>query len=52
MNKPVKSSALIKGATGDWEMVIGLEVHAQVTSQSKLFSGEVDTGSREETGKL
>ncbi|WP_075215748.1 Asp-tRNA(Asn)/Glu-tRNA(Gln) amidotransferase subunit GatB [Mongoliimonas terrestris] len=30
---------LIKGATGDWEVVIGLEVHAQVTSQSKLFSG-------------
>jgi aspartyl-tRNA(Asn)/glutamyl-tRNA(Gln) amidotransferase subunit B len=30
---------LISGATGDWEMVIGLEVHAQVTSQSKLFSG-------------
>ena len=30
---------LIKGATGDWEMVIGLEVHAQVTSHSKLFSG-------------
>ena len=29
----------IAGATGDWEMVIGLEVHAQVTSQSKLFSG-------------
>jgi aspartyl-tRNA(Asn)/glutamyl-tRNA(Gln) amidotransferase subunit B len=29
----------IVGATGDWEMVIGLEVHAQVTSQSKLFSG-------------
>src|SRR6202022_2061148 len=27
------------GATGDWEVVIGLEVHAQVTSQSKLFSG-------------
>src|SRR6202166_660611 len=39
MNKPVKSSKLIKGATGDWEMVIGLEVHAQVTSNSKLFSG-------------
>src|SRR5947207_12506306 len=32
-------STLIKGATGDWEMVIGLEVHAQVTSKSKLFSG-------------
>src|SRR6202142_2476413 len=30
---------LIKGSTGDWEMVIGLEVHAQVTSNSKLFSG-------------
>jgi aspartyl-tRNA(Asn)/glutamyl-tRNA(Gln) amidotransferase subunit B len=30
---------LIKGATGDWEMVIGLEIHAQVTSNSKLFSG-------------
>src|ERR1700752_4629693 len=33
------SHKLIKGATGDWEMVIGLEVHAQVTSKSKLFSG-------------
>ncbi|MEL6436754.1 MAG: Asp-tRNA(Asn)/Glu-tRNA(Gln) amidotransferase subunit GatB, partial [Pseudomonadota bacterium] len=29
----------VPGATGDWEMVIGLEVHAQVTSRSKLFSG-------------
>ena len=29
----------IKGATGDWEIVVGLEVHAQVTAQSKLFSG-------------
>ncbi|MCF6327240.1 MAG: Asp-tRNA(Asn)/Glu-tRNA(Gln) amidotransferase subunit GatB [Devosiaceae bacterium] len=28
----------IAGATGDWEMVIGLEIHAQVSSQSKLFS--------------
>ena len=33
------NSKLVKGATGDWEMVIGLEVHAQVTSNSKLFSG-------------
>ena len=33
------SAKLIKGATGDWEVVIGLEVHAQVTSKSKLFSG-------------
>ncbi|HJZ19734.1 MAG TPA: Asp-tRNA(Asn)/Glu-tRNA(Gln) amidotransferase GatCAB subunit B, partial [Bradyrhizobium sp.] len=40
MNVAVKpSSNLIKGATGDWEIVIGLEVHAQVTSRSKLFSG-------------
>jgi aspartyl-tRNA(Asn)/glutamyl-tRNA(Gln) amidotransferase subunit B len=30
---------LISGATGDWEVIIGLEVHAQVTSQAKLFSG-------------
>src|SRR6187402_2144308 len=33
------SGKLIKGATGDWEVVIGMEVHAQVTSSSKLFSG-------------
>ena len=30
---------LVKGATGDWEVVIGLEVHAQVASKAKLFSG-------------
>ncbi len=30
---------LIQGETGTWEMVIGLEIHAQVTSNSKLFSG-------------
>jgi aspartyl-tRNA(Asn)/glutamyl-tRNA(Gln) amidotransferase subunit B len=30
---------LIKGATGDWEVVVGLEVHAQVASKAKLFSG-------------
>ena len=39
MNAPAKASKLIKGATGDWEMVIGLEVHAQVNSNAKLFSG-------------
>ena len=33
------NAKLIKGATGDWEVVIGLEVHAQVTSNAKLFSG-------------
>jgi aspartyl-tRNA(Asn)/glutamyl-tRNA(Gln) amidotransferase subunit B len=30
---------LIKGATGEWQVVIGMEVHAQVTSNAKLFSG-------------
>src|SRR6202162_3486685 len=34
-----KPDKLIKGATGDWEVVIGMEVHAQVTSKAKLFSG-------------
>jgi aspartyl-tRNA(Asn)/glutamyl-tRNA(Gln) amidotransferase subunit B len=33
------ASKLIKGQTGDWEIVIGMEVHAQVLSKSKLFSG-------------
>jgi aspartyl-tRNA(Asn)/glutamyl-tRNA(Gln) amidotransferase subunit B len=32
-------SYIIEGATGPWELVIGLEVHAQIVSQSKLFSG-------------
>jgi len=32
-------SKTLKGKTGDWEIVIGMEVHAQVLSQSKLFSG-------------
>jgi aspartyl-tRNA(Asn)/glutamyl-tRNA(Gln) amidotransferase subunit B len=43
MNAPVnpqaKAHKLIKGATGDWEVVVGMEIHAQVTSQAKLFSG-------------
>src|ERR1700755_3259787 len=39
MNVAVKPGKLIKGQTGDWEVVIGMEVHAQVTSNSKLFSG-------------
>ncbi len=32
-------SSYVEGATGPWEVVIGLEVHAQVISNSKLFSG-------------
>src|SRR5512147_2552036 len=31
--------SLIEGSTGKWEIVIGMEVHAQVTSKAKLFSG-------------
>jgi len=38
MNAAARSK-LITGATGDWEVVVGMEVHAQVASQSKLFSG-------------
>jgi aspartyl-tRNA(Asn)/glutamyl-tRNA(Gln) amidotransferase subunit B len=34
-----RAAKLIKGTTGDWEIVIGMEVHAQILSQSKLFSG-------------
>ena len=33
------SDKLIRGTTGDWEIVVGMEVHAQVSSRSKLFSG-------------
>ena len=33
------ASKTLKGATGEWEMVIGLEIHAQVASKAKLFSG-------------
>lgn len=32
-------AAIIKGETGDWEIVIGMEVHAQIIANSKLFSG-------------
>ena len=38
-DRAAKSSNLIKGATGDWEVIIGMEVHAQVNSRAKLFSG-------------
>ena len=37
------ANRLIKGATGEWEVIIGLEVHAQVTSRAKLFSGASTT---------
>ena len=38
-----ENANLIAGATGDWEIVIGLEVHAQVSSDAKLFSGAATT---------
>jgi aspartyl-tRNA(Asn)/glutamyl-tRNA(Gln) amidotransferase subunit B len=39
MDAHPNAKKLLKGATGDWEIVIGMEVHAQVTSNAKLFSG-------------
>src|SRR5450432_4433021 len=39
MSAQAQHSKFIQGATGDWEIIVGLEVHAQVTSRSKLFSG-------------
>ena len=39
MQERAKSDDLIEGETGSWEVVIGMEIHAQVTSNSKLFSG-------------
>ena len=36
---PGRNAPMVHGATGDWEIVIGLEVHAQVSSKAKLFSG-------------
>jgi aspartyl-tRNA(Asn)/glutamyl-tRNA(Gln) amidotransferase subunit B len=39
MNVPVNPKKLVRGATGDWEIIVGMEIHAQVTSQAKLFSG-------------
>jgi aspartyl-tRNA(Asn)/glutamyl-tRNA(Gln) amidotransferase subunit B len=40
MSAPTPRTAKpIKGQTGEWEIVIGMEVHAQILSESKLFSG-------------
>ena len=39
MDAKSEKSNLIEGATGDWEVVIGMEIHAQVSSNAKLFSG-------------
>jgi len=37
--RDIEPRHLLKGETGDWEVIIGLEVHAQVSSKTKLFSG-------------
>lgn len=39
MSETAEKSKVIKGRTGDWEIVLGLEIHAQVASNAKLFSG-------------
>src|SRR6201997_5827922 len=39
MSETAEKTKVIKGRTGDWEIVLGLEVHAQVASEAKLFSG-------------
>ncbi len=38
-NRNSNPKNLIAGATGDWEVIIGVEAHAQVASEAKLFSG-------------
>ena len=43
MTVHTKPQNLVKGTTGDWEIIVGLEIHAQVTSRSKLFSGASTT---------
>jgi aspartyl-tRNA(Asn)/glutamyl-tRNA(Gln) amidotransferase subunit B len=39
MSEARDTDTLIQGASGPWEVVVGLEVHAQITSEAKLFSG-------------
>lgn len=38
------ATSFIQGKTGTWEVVIGLEIHSQISSQSKLFSGSATDG--------
>ena len=45
-------SYMIEGSTGAWEVVIGLEVHAQVISNAKLFSGAEATFGGEPNSKV
>ena len=43
---------VIEGVTGPWELVIGLEVHAQVVSNAKLFSGASTAYGAEPNGNV
>lgn len=45
-------SALVKGKTGEWEVVIGMEVHAQVIANSKLFSGAATAFGAEQNSQV
>jgi aspartyl-tRNA(Asn)/glutamyl-tRNA(Gln) amidotransferase subunit B len=45
-------SQLVKGETGEWEVVIGMEVHAQVTANSKLFSGAATAFGAEQNSQV
>jgi aspartyl-tRNA(Asn)/glutamyl-tRNA(Gln) amidotransferase subunit B len=45
-------SLLLTGRTGEWELVIGLEVHAQITAQAKLFSGAATRFGAEPNGQV
>src|SRR3981189_1502258 len=44
--------SLIEGRTGMWEVVIGLEVHAQITSKAQLFSGAATAFGAEPTTQV
>ncbi len=44
--------ALVKGETGDWEIVIGLEIHAQIIANSKLFSGSATDFGAEQNSQV
>jgi aspartyl-tRNA(Asn)/glutamyl-tRNA(Gln) amidotransferase subunit B len=51
-SEQMKSSNLVRGASGDWEVVLGLEVHAQVVSNAKLFSGSSTEFGSEPNGNV
>jgi aspartyl-tRNA(Asn)/glutamyl-tRNA(Gln) amidotransferase subunit B len=47
-----KMAKLIQGETGEWEMVIGMEVHAQATTNAKLFSGSATAFGSEQNSQV